>query len=113
MSRGDLGWLWDVLVERRQADPSSSYTARLLEAGPERVARKVGEEAAETIIAGVRTAFGEEKQELVEESADLLYHLLVFLLVSGVTLEEVVLELERRHRQTIGSGDAEEGRVDG
>ena len=99
MSRGDLSWLWDVLAERKHADPEDSYTARLLEAGPARVARKLGEEAAETIIAGIAASYGESKQALVEESADLLYHLLVFLLASEVDLADVIGELERRHRE--------------
>lgn len=99
MSRGDLSWLWDVLEERKHADPEDSYTARLLEAGPARVARKLGEEAAETIIAGIAASYGESKQALVEESADLLYHLLVFLLASEVDLADVIGELERRHRE--------------
>jgi len=99
MSRGDLSWLWDVLEQRKHADPEASYTARLLEAGPARVARKLGEEAAETIIAGIAASYGESKQALVEESADLLYHLLVFLLASEVDLADVIGELERRHRE--------------
>jgi len=99
MSRGDLSWLWDVLEQRKLADPKDSYTARLLAAGPGRVARKLGEEAAETIIAGIAASFGESKQALVEESADLLYHLLVFLLASEVDLDDVIGELERRHRE--------------
>lgn len=99
MSRGDLSWLWDVLEERKHADPEDSYTARLLEAGPARVARKLGEEAAETIIAGIAASYGESKQALVEESADLLYHLLVFLVASEVDLADVIGELERRHRE--------------
>lgn len=99
MSRGDLSWLWDVLEQRKLADPKDSYTARLLAAGPDRIARKLGEEAAETIIAGIAASYGESKQALVEESADLLYHLLVFLLASGVDLDDVIGELERRHRE--------------
>jgi len=98
-ARGDLQWLWEVLESRRSAAPDSSYTARLLAAGPDRIARKVGEEAAETIIAGIRVAFGENRQELVSEAADLIYHLLVFLLASGVSLDDVVAELERRHKR--------------
>ena len=97
MSSGDLGWLWDVLEGRRDADPETSYTARLLAAGPDRIARKVGEEAAETVIAGVRASLGEDRRELIEESSDLIYHLLVFLLASGVSLDEVVAELRHRH----------------
>jgi phosphoribosyl-ATP pyrophosphohydrolase/phosphoribosyl-AMP cyclohydrolase len=53
--RLELGWLWDVLVERAAADPSDSYTARLLAAGVDRIARKVGEEATEVVIAALRT----------------------------------------------------------
>lgn len=96
----DLGWLWDVLEDRRQADPESSYTARLLAAGPERIGRKIGEEAAETIIAGLRLHYGRAPaQELIAESADLLYHLLVFLLASNVDPAQVMEELERRHHE--------------
>jgi phosphoribosyl-ATP pyrophosphohydrolase len=98
-TRLDLGWLWDVLVSRRGADPESSYTARLLAAGPDRIGRKIGEESAETIIAGMRLRHaGAPPTELVGETADLLYHLMVFLLALGVDPAEVMRELERRHR---------------
>lgn len=95
----DLGWLWEVLESRRDADPSTSYTARLLEAGPDRIGRKIGEEAAETIIAGMRLHHaGAPPSELVSESADLVYHLLVFLLSLDVDPADVIVELDRRHR---------------
>ena len=95
----DLAWLWDVLEERsRQGDVASSYTARLLEEGPDRIAQKVGEEATETIIAGLRLRPDGGAEELVGEAADLLYHLMVFLLCNGVTLADVVSELQQRHR---------------
>jgi phosphoribosyl-ATP pyrophosphohydrolase len=95
----DLGWLWEVLESRRGADPSSSYTARLLLAGPDRIGRKIGEEAAETIIAGMRLRHaGAPAEELVGETADLVYHLLVFLLALGVDPADVMAELDRRHR---------------
>ena len=95
----DLGWLWDVLESRRDADPEGSYTARLLEAGPDRIGRKIGEESAETIIAGMRLRHaGAPASELVGETADLLYHVLVFLLALGVDPADVMAELERRHR---------------
>jgi phosphoribosyl-ATP pyrophosphohydrolase len=95
----DLGWLCQVLESRRAADPTSSYTARLLAAGPDRIGRKIGEEAAETIIAGMRLAHaGAPPAELIGEAADLTYHLLVFLLALGVDPAEVMAELERRHR---------------
>ena len=98
-TRLDLGWLWDVLESRRDADPEQSYTARLLGDGPDRIARKIGEEAAETIIAGMRVRHaGAPPAELVAETSDLLYHLLVFLLALGVEPAAIVAELERRHR---------------
>ena len=97
MTTADLGWLWDVLEERRGASQEDSYTARLLAGGVERIGRKVGEEATETVIAAVRSGFGEDRAELVGESADLIYHLLVLLLSSGVGIDEVIRELERRH----------------
>ena len=95
----DLGWLQGVLESRRGADPASSYTARLLADGPDRIARKIGEEAAETIIAGMRLHHaGANPSEVVAESADLVYHLMVFLLALGVDPAEVIAELHRRHR---------------
>jgi phosphoribosyl-ATP pyrophosphohydrolase len=95
----DLGWLYDVLVSRRGGDPAQSYTARLLAEGPDRIGRKIGEEAAETIIAGMRLHHaGADRKEVVGESADLVYHLLVFLLALGVEPAEVITELQRRHR---------------
>ena len=99
MTTADLGWLWDVLEERRSASQEDSYTARLLAGGVERIGRKVGEEATETVIAAVRAGYGEDRAELVGESADLLYHLLVLLLASGVGIDEVIRELERRHAE--------------
>lgn len=100
----ELGWLWRVLESRRGADPEASYTARLLAAGVERAARKVGEEATETVIAALG-AGGEDGGDedggdhLTAEAADLLYHLLVLLLAAGgeVTPERVATELRRRH----------------
>ena len=97
-SNVDLGWLWEVLADRqRHPDTDSSYTARLLAAGPDRVAQKVGEEAIETIIAGQRLQRGEPREELIAEAADLVYHLFVYLLANGVTGAEVVAELRSRH----------------
>lgn len=93
----ELGWLWRVLEERREADPASSYTARLLGRGLPRIAQKVGEEAVETVIAAL-TADREGRQKLVEEASDLLYHLVLLLMASGVELGEIAGELARRHR---------------
>jgi len=80
-----LDELFAVIQARRESDPARSYTAQLLAAGPETCARKVGEEAVETVIA----AAGTDKRRLVEESADLLYHLLVLWAAKGVTPDEV------------------------
>jgi phosphoribosyl-AMP cyclohydrolase / phosphoribosyl-ATP pyrophosphohydrolase len=101
--RLELGWLAAVLESRRGADPETSYTARLLSRGIERIAQKVGEEGVETAIAAVSAAArgeGEGKERrtaLVGEAADLLYHLLVLLQASGIDPEEISRELERRH----------------
>lgn len=102
-ARLELGWLAEVLESRRGADPETSYTARLLSRGIERIAQKVGEEGVETAIAAVSAAArgeGEGKERrtaLVGEAADLLYHLLVLLQASGIDPEEISRELERRH----------------
>ena len=85
--------LWTVIGARARAtDPQASYTARLLAGGVERVAQKVGEEATETVIAGVRR----DPNALVNESADLLYHLLVLWQAVGVEPGAVAAELAKR-----------------
>jgi phosphoribosyl-ATP pyrophosphohydrolase/phosphoribosyl-AMP cyclohydrolase len=89
----ELGWLAAVISERRGADPETSYTARLLAEGIERIAQKVGEEGVETAIAGVVG----RQDALVGEAADLLYHLLVLLEASGIDPGEIGKELLRRH----------------
>ncbi|HYN22620.1 MAG TPA: bifunctional phosphoribosyl-AMP cyclohydrolase/phosphoribosyl-ATP diphosphatase HisIE [Thermoanaerobaculia bacterium] len=92
-ARLELGWLAAVLAERRGADPETSYTARLLASGIERIAQKVGEEGVETAIAAVAG----RRDSVISEAADLLYHLLVLLEASGARPEEVSDELLRRH----------------
>ena len=106
-ARLELGWLAAVLESRRGADPETSYTARLLGKGIERVAQKVGEEGVETAIAAVSASLrgagesagenNERRSALVGEGADLLYHLLVLLEASGVDSSEIGDELIRRH----------------
>jgi phosphoribosyl-ATP pyrophosphohydrolase/phosphoribosyl-AMP cyclohydrolase len=102
-ARLELGWLAAVLESRRDADPETSYTARLLARGIERIAQKVGEEGVETAIAAVSASLrgpgegGERRQALIGEGADLLYHLLVLLQASGVDPAEITEELIRRH----------------
>jgi phosphoribosyl-ATP pyrophosphohydrolase len=77
---------------RRTAAASKSYTRELLDAGPEHCAKKLGEEATETVIA----ALSQDARALTREAADLLYHLLVLLESRNVPLGDVMAELERR-----------------
>jgi phosphoribosyl-ATP pyrophosphohydrolase len=78
--------------ERASASAETSYTRKLLDRGVGQCAKKLGEEAVETILA----AIGEERERVIAESADLLYHLLVVLEARGVKLAEVEAELARR-----------------
>ena len=87
-----LDRLWQVILSRRGADPQSSYTARLFARGRAKIAQKLGEEAVEVVIEGVR----ENPTALVGESADLLYHLLVLWAAVGVSPADVAAELTRR-----------------
>ena len=96
MSNFTLADLAAIIARRAGARPKDSYTKSLLDAGPARAAKKLGEEAVETVIAAIE---GETKA-LVGESADLLYHLLVVLQSRGVRLDDVLSELERRTRQS-------------
>jgi phosphoribosyl-ATP pyrophosphohydrolase/phosphoribosyl-AMP cyclohydrolase len=84
--------LEEVIADRKANLPEGSYTADLLRGGVARVARKVGEEAVEVLVA----ALSEDEGRLVEESADLIYHLLVLLGERGVRWERVCGELEGR-----------------
>lgn len=87
-----LDTLYTVIAGRKGADPSASYTAKLFAKGPEKITQKLGEEAVETIIA----ALVKGKPEIVSESADLLYHLLVLWADKGVLPADVWAELSRR-----------------
>jgi phosphoribosyl-AMP cyclohydrolase / phosphoribosyl-ATP pyrophosphohydrolase len=90
-----LATLERVVEQRATQKPEASYTARLLEKGIAKVAQKVGEEGVETALAGV----SDTSDKVVEESADLLFHLLVLLRARGVPLRDVVRKLESRHRK--------------
>ena len=87
-----LDALFATIESRRDADPDSSWTARLLADGVPAIAKKTGEEAVETILA----AMAEDPDALAAESADLLYHLMVLWAACGVSPERVWQELERR-----------------
>jgi phosphoribosyl-ATP pyrophosphohydrolase len=84
--------LWRVIETRRGGDPETSYTARLLARGTAKVAQKLGEEAVEAVIEGVKG----DRAGVVGESADLLYHLLVLWAATGVSPAEIGAELARR-----------------
>jgi phosphoribosyl-ATP pyrophosphohydrolase len=81
-----------IIAERANADPDSSWTARLLAKGPEKCAEKFGEEAIEAIIEAVRN----DPERLTSEAADVLFHLLVMLQSRDVPLSDVMAELARR-----------------
>jgi len=87
-----LARLAATIEARRGADPESSWTAKLLSKGPEKCAEKFGEEAVEAIIEAVKG----DRERLTSEAADVLYHLLVMLAARGVTLDDVLAELDRR-----------------
>ena len=81
-----------TIEARKSADPDSSWTAKLLAKGPEKCAEKFGEEAIEAIIAAVKN----DRENLTNEAADVLYHLLVMLAARDIPLADVLAELDRR-----------------
>jgi phosphoribosyl-ATP pyrophosphohydrolase/phosphoribosyl-AMP cyclohydrolase len=89
-----LAKLERVIEQRAAEKPDASYTAKLLAKGINKVAQKVGEEGVELALAGA--AQGED--QVTEEAADLLFHMLVLLRARGVTLPQVVRQLESRHK---------------
>ena len=86
--------LEQLIASRKGADPSSSYTASLYSKGIKRIAQKVGEEGVETALAATVA----DLEELKNESADLMYHLLVLLQASGLSMQDVVGILRERHK---------------
>jgi len=91
-----------TIAARKDADPDSSWTAKLLAMGPEKAAEKFGEEAVEAVIEAVRG----DRDRLACEAADVLYHLLVMCAARGVTLDDIEAELARREGT---SGISEKG----
>lgn len=81
-----------TIEARKDADPDSSWTAKLLSKGPEKCAEKFGEEAVEAIIEAIKN----DREKLTAEAADVLYHLLVMLAARDLTLDDVLTELARR-----------------
>lgn len=88
-----LSRLETIVAARKDADPDTSYTARLLASGIKRIAQKVGEEGVETALAAVAG----DRAELLSEAADLAYHLTVLLQAAGLGWANVDAELTRRH----------------
>jgi len=87
-----LARLWQVIESRRGADPDTSYTAKLFARGRAKIAQKLGEEAVEAVIEGVRG----DRVALVGESADVLYHLLVLWADTDIHPTDIAAELTRR-----------------
>lgn len=87
-----LDRLYATIGARKDADPDVSYTAKLFADGRERIAKKLGEEAIETVLA----AMADDKKRLISESADLVYHLFVLWNHAEVAVEDVIAELKRR-----------------
>ncbi|MGP4077309.1 bifunctional phosphoribosyl-AMP cyclohydrolase/phosphoribosyl-ATP diphosphatase HisIE [Halobacillus sp. K22] len=88
-----LDQLQSTLAERKSTLPEGSYTAKLFSEGVDRIAKKIGEEAGEVIIASKNN----DPEEIALESADLLFHLLLILTDRGVSLDDVLTVLEERH----------------
>ena len=95
-NRDTLERLYETIKSRKGGDPAVSHTAKLFAKGRAKIAQKMGEEAVETAIAAV----AKNSDEVVAESADLLYHLLVVLKAEGVPLSEVMGELDARTAQS-------------
>jgi phosphoribosyl-ATP pyrophosphohydrolase len=96
MSDFSLAELAAIIKSRRDASTEQSYTKSLFAAGPARIAKKFGEEAIEAVIAATEA----DRQALVGEAADVIYHLLVLLEARQIELVEVLSELERRTSQS-------------
>ncbi len=93
----DIKWLsglFNLISERKKSLPENSYTTKLFKSGGNRIIQKVGEEAVETIIA----AKNEDKEEIINETSDLIFHLFVMLNYLDIDLSEIVKNLEERHK---------------
>ena len=95
-SEGFLGKLDSVIGQRRRLMPEGSYTTKLFEGGTEKICKKIGEEAAETIIEAVRG----NQERLIYEAGDLVYHLIVLLRYKGISFSQIEKELCSRHEQS-------------
>jgi phosphoribosyl-ATP pyrophosphohydrolase len=96
MSGFTLADLESIVARRALASPEESWTAKLFAAGQSKAAKKLGEEAVETVIA----AIANDRKNLTDEAADLLYHLLVVLKIADIPVAEVMAVLEGRTAQS-------------
>ncbi len=90
-----IQWLFDVIEERKKNPTEKSYTASLFEEGLPKIAQNFGEEGTEVVVA----ALAQNDKRHLEEVADLTYHTLVLLSARGLSLTQVISELEKRHRK--------------
>lgn len=90
----NINELYAIILDRKTNPRSDSYTNSLFDSGLPRIAQKVGEEGTEVVVA----ALSQGNERLIEEIADLTYHVLVLMAAKGVTPAEVAEELEKRHK---------------
>ena len=90
----NINELYNIILDRKANPKPGSYTNSLFDAGLPRMAQKVGEEGTEVVVA----ALSQDNERLIEEIADLTYHVLVLMAAKGVTPAEVAEELEKRHK---------------
>ena len=91
----EMNHLYETIQQRKQTPEPGSYTAYLFEKGLEKICKKVGEETTEVIIAAMK----QDQEELICEISDEIYHLVVLMAASGVTLEQVDAELAKRSQK--------------
>ena len=92
MLQDTLAALYDVIAARKGTSPEASYTAKLFSRGRKKICQKIGEEGVETALAGVM----DDREEIIKESADVLYHLMVLWADAGITPQDIAGELQRR-----------------
>lgn len=92
----ELNKLYEVIKQRKESPEEGSYTTYLFNKGKEKILKKVGEEATEVVI----SALGNSKDEQVNETCDLLYHVIVIMVELGIPLEDVDRELKNRTNKT-------------
>ncbi len=92
----ELREMYDVILDRKENREEGSYTNYLFDKGCEKICKKIGEEATEVVIAAMK----DDKEELIGEINDVLYHTLVLMAAKGITLEDVNEEIAKRNLKT-------------